>query len=148
MSADGWPLIVNAHVESGVLKMGSVNTKRIAAFLKKRRDCEVVITIERRHATRSVVQNAWYWSGVLGTLSTHTGYTVDEMHELMKAKFLPKKLALVDGNGVIQDDFIIGGSTTKLNKIEFGDYIEAIRQWAAETLDVNIPGPRPVGGDL
>ena len=41
----------------------------------------------------------------------------------------------------------VGGSTTKLNKIEFGEYLRAIQQWAAEDLDVYIPDPEDAHDD-
>lgn len=136
-----WPLILPAQLVAGRMKL---NRKRLAALLKSRRDCELTVMIEKRHATRSLAANAYYWAGVIGTLCERTGYTPDEMHEICKAKFLPKKLALANGNGVVVDEFVIGGSTTGLNKLEFGDYIRAIRQWAAESLDLVIHDPLPL----
>jgi hypothetical protein len=136
-----WPVIVPAQLVSGRVKTNSV---RLRKLLSGRRDCELTLTIEKRHATRSMAQNAWYWSGIVGAISEHTGYTPDEVHELLKAKFLPKRLAIADGNGVVVDELVIGGSTTKLNKIEFGEYIERIRHWAAETLDFVIHDPLPL----
>lgn len=136
-----WPVIVPAQLVSGRLKL---NRRRLADLLKCRRDCELSILIEKKHATRSLASNAYYWAGVVGAISDHTGYTPDEVHEILKAKFLPKKLALADGNGVVVDELVIGGSTSSLNNIEFGDYIRAIRQWAAETLDLTIHDPLPL----
>lgn len=92
--------------------------------------CEIVV--KRRRSTRSEAANNYYWGGVIEALSQHTGYTPDEMHAICKAKFLPKKLAICDGNGEIQGEYVIGGSTTKLNVLEFGDYLAAIRAWALE----------------
>jgi hypothetical protein len=39
------------------------------------------------------------------------------------------------------DEFVLGGSTRAMNKNEFYEYVEAIRRWSAETLDVVIPDP-------
>jgi hypothetical protein len=136
-----WPIILHAQLVSGRLK---VNRRKLAQLLATRRDCELAIVIEKKHATRSLAQNAWYWSGVVGAISEHTGYTPDEIHEILKAKFLPKKLALTDGNGEIVDELVIGGSTTKLNKIQFGEYIEQIRAWASDTLGLDIKDPLPL----
>ncbi len=74
-------------------------------------------------------------------LSDHTGYTVDEMHDLCKAQFLPKRLAIADGNGEVVGEFVLGGSTRRLTTSEFHDYIEQVRQWAAG-LDCDIPDPQ------
>jgi hypothetical protein len=108
------------------------------------RDGEVLITVERARATRSHAQNAWYFGCILKALSDHTGYTVDELHEYCKQRFNAKTVAFCDHDGVIKDEQTIGLSTTKLNKITFGEYCEAIRQWAAQDLDVVIPDPREV----
>lgn len=132
-------IVTTGFVKRGRLEMR--NRKAVLAQLSRMRDCEVVITIEPRKAARSQQQNRWYWGVIIDLLSEHTGFSPEEMHEVCKAQFLPKKLAVADGNGVIHGEFVIGGSTTKLNKLEFGEYCERIRQWAAEDLGVVIPDP-------
>ena len=102
---------------------------------------EVEVAVKRRRATRSLQQNAYYWGVVVELISEHTGYTPDETHDALKALFIPKRLAVQNGNGVICNEIVIGGSTRQMNKLEFGDYMESIRRWAAETLDVVIPDP-------
>lgn len=136
-----WPILVPGQLVSGRLKL---NRRRLQDLLRTRRDCEVTVLIEKRHATRSAAANSYYWAGVVGAISEHTGYTPDEVHEILKAKFLPKRVALADGNGVVVDELVIGGTTTRLNKLEFGEYIERIRQWAAESLDLVIHDPLPL----
>lgn len=128
---------------TGLVKAGRLEIRKRKQFkesLRRMRDGAVRVTVERVHATRSLQQSRYYWGVVVELLSDHTGYTPDEIHELLKAKFIPKKLAVTDGNGEIVGEFVIGGTTTKLNKIEFGEYIESIRQWAAE-IGVVIPDP-------
>lgn len=105
---------------------------RFLLAVKSWRDGEYTITIQRKHAHRSQAQNRLYWGVYVRTLSEYTGYSPDEMHEVLKAKFLPKRLAIADANGEVHDEFVIGGSTTRLDVIEFGDYLAAIHQWGAE----------------
>jgi hypothetical protein len=102
---------------------------------------EMELTLSRRRATRSVQANAYYWGVVLAALSEHTGYTVDELHDICKALFLPKRLALNNGNGEVVGEFVLGGSTRTLNTNEFYEYVERVRQWASETLDCYVPDP-------
>lgn len=139
-----------AGVNSDVVASASVTRGRLFIHNRRRFDdqirqfrdgvaVEVAVTIKR--ASRSVNQNAWYWGVIVEALSDHTGYAPDEIHELLKAKFIPKRLAIADGNGEIVDEFVMGGSTRKLNTLEFGEYCEAIRRWAAEALDINVPDP-------
>ncbi len=136
-----WPIIMPVQLVNGGLKLNRV---RLAKLLKGRRDAELVLMLERKHATRSLSQNAFYWAGVIGSISEYTGYTPEEVHEFCKAKFLPNRVTLADKNGEVVEEIVIGKSTTALNKIQFGEYIEAIRQWAAETLSLNIHDPLPL----
>lgn len=140
MSQD-WPLIMPAQLVNGRLK---VNRVRLAKLLAGRRDCELEIVIERKHATRSLSQNAFYWSAVIGAISDYTGYTAEEVHEFCKSRFLPKRIVMADKHGEVTEEIVIGTSTTKLNKVQFGEFITAIQMWAAETLDLNIPNPLPL----
>jgi len=106
-------------------------------------DGPVTLTVARPQATRSQQANAYYWAVVVQALADHTGYTPDEMHDVLKVKFLPKAVALNAANGRVVGDFVIGGSTTALLSFQFSDYIEQIRQWAFEALDCDIPPPDP-----
>ena len=65
---------------------------------------ELLLTLTRRRATRSLQANKFYWGVVLETLAHYTGYSPEEMHFICKAKFLPKKLAVCDGNGVVIEE--------------------------------------------
>lgn len=129
------------HVATGFVKDGILmvrNKARLDACVKSWRDCEVTITVEKKHATRSLEQNAAYWAAIVKPLSDHTGYQPDEIHDILKAKFLPKKLALLDRNGDVLDEYVIGGTTTTLDKIQFGEFIRDIQVWAAEKLGLDL----------
>lgn len=130
---------VTGYVRKGRLEIR--NRRGMSEQLKRMRDGEVLITIERKHATRSVQANRYYWGVVVQLLSEHTGYQPEEIHEVLKAKFIPKTLSLAKDNGEIVAELVIGGTTTSMNKLEFGDYISRIRQWAMDELDVVIPNP-------
>jgi len=129
---------------TGRVEGGKLHVRR-QAWLKDRiahmKDGEVTVTVARKHATRSGDQNAYWWGVCVHLVSEHTGYDPDEVHQLAKQMFLPKALAVPNGNGEIVGEYVIGGTTTTLTKIEFGEFVERFRRWAAETLDVNIPDP-------
>lgn len=131
-------------VAIGLIKKGRLdirNRKDFTQRIRQMRDGSVTITVERTHATRSLQQSRYYWGVIVDLLSQHTGYTPDEIHEILKAKFIPKHLAVADENGVIKGEFVIGGTTTTLDKLEFAEFTESIRRWAAEDLGVVIPDP-------
>lgn len=100
---------------------------------------ELELELTRLRATRSQQQNAGYWGVIVQALSEHTGYTPEEVHDILKAKFLPKRLAILKGNGDVVDEFVMGGSTRGLSTVEFGEYMEQIKMWAASELEVYIP---------
>ena len=101
----------------------------------------VLFLLYRYLIDRLGIERLGIWGVVLAMLSEHTGYTVDELHAWAKAKFLPKQMAIAGANGEIVDEYVVGGSTTKLNKLQFSEYVEQIRRFAAEHLDVVIPDP-------
>lgn len=132
------------HVASAYVRKGKLHIRSRRAFdaiVSKWRDGEYTITVERSHATRSIQQNRLYWGVYVKALADHTGYTPFEVHEILKAKFMPKHLALQNVNGDLVGEFVVGGTTRTLNKVEFGDYLREIHRWAGETLGVVIPEP-------
>lgn len=106
---------------------------------------QVEIEITRLRATRSGQANRYYWGVVIKALHDLTGYTDAELHDLMKAKFLPKELAFTDGNGDVVEAFVLGGSTRGLNTQEFSEYVNRIRDWAADKLGLYIPEANEAG---
>ena len=137
-------MAIEEYIASGFVKDGKLLVRNKTGYeraLAMMRDGEVLVTIARRRATRSQAQNRYWWGVCIELVSEHTGYTPDEVHELAKQMFLPKKLAVTDGNGEIKGEFVIGGTTTRLNKLEFGEFVARFQQWAAETLGVVIPDP-------
>ena len=114
-------------------------------------DGEVTVTIAKRRATRSLAQNAFYWSVVLKALADHTGYTVDEMHELCKQRFNAATLVLTDPDGVVVDEIRVAQSTTGLTGLEFSEFLDQVRVWAETELGVLLPlaeSPIPVPADV
>lgn len=128
-------------VTGGFVNRGRLKVRVTPDFtraLQSFHDGPVTVRIERKRATRSTQANRLYWGVYVATLSEYTGFTPDEMHEVLKAKFLPKRLAVCDGNGEVVDEYVLGGSTTKLDVVEFGDYLAAIQAWAQD-LGIEIP---------
>lgn len=90
------------------------------------------VTTELYKKKRSVDQNALYWLWV-AELSNETGYTKDEMHDILRFKCNLVKNIEIDNTEIMQLK-----STTKLNVSEFIDYLVAIENFAA-SIDVALP---------
>lgn len=135
-----WPIILPGRLDKGVLRL---SRKKLDRLLKGKRDTPVTVTIERQHGHRSLQANRYYFGVCLKLISEYSGYDVNEAHEAMKALFLPKALAFCNGNGIVVDEIVIGGSTRQMNTNDFHDFIERVRRFAAEDLGLNIPDPDP-----
>lgn len=99
----------------------------------------ILVKFERRGAKRSLPQNRYYHGIVVQSVMLglrEIGYSLshDETHYFLKQKFNPVQVPNKDGLAIE-----LPGTTTELNKIEFGEYIERIAQWAAEYLSIEIP---------
>lgn len=137
-------LYYTGRVENGVLK---INGRRgfdqdLLAMEGKR----VQIELKPYHATRSKEQNGYYFGCVIPYvmdalneigIARHK-LSTESVHELLKGRFLKTDLATDEWNGEFLTEI---GSTTDLNKLEFAEYIEEIRRWAAEYLSIDIPDP-------
>lgn len=79
-------------------------------------------------------QNGYYWAVVLADIAAHTGHTPQEMHEEMKVLHNPIP-------SQFNPEITKGGSTENMKSLEFEEYLEKIRVWAVQELDLVIPLP-------
>lgn len=107
---------------------------------------------------RSNKQNNYYWGTLIymihqdlvakgwrandiDTFDYDGNLTRHHVHMYMRRKFLLFDHVDAETGEV---DGITMRSTSSLSKKEFMDYIEAVRQWAVELLDINIPDPNEI----
>lgn len=89
---------------------------------------------------RSGNQNRYYFGVMVDLISEYTGFTRNELHEVLKHKFLRKTLWIPKKDGV-KEQSIITYSTTDLTTKQFEDYLSEIRQWASSDLGLFLPEP-------
>jgi hypothetical protein len=111
--------------------------KKIKDYVKGKDDF-FVIEIHKSKKIRSLPQNKYYWGVVVKILGSHIGYTSDEMHQILASKFLSYRKM----NG----EFV--KSTTKLNTLEFENYLDNCRQWASGEMQVHIPLPNEITEEM
>lgn len=119
------------------------DAKRIGEVIRKFDGKRVVVSIEEVKKTRSSQSNRYYW-GVCVKLITDAfrdaGNMVnsDDTHDFLKAHVGKLSQVFVTAEGEVLRG---PGSTAKLTTAEFSNYIEAVRAWAADMLDLKIPSP-------
>lgn len=83
------------------------------------------VNIYPRKNKRTLEQNSRYHK-LVTELGKHLGYEHDEMHDLIRFKFLRNRVE-IDG-----ESLPLLKSTTKLTTKEMGELMEAIERWAAQ----------------
>jgi len=114
-------------------KLSLNNERRFNDSLIEFEGKEVEIRIRVRSNNRSKEQNSLYWKWV-DILSKEIGFTKDEMHELIKYKFLKRNI--VDDKGV---ESVVLKSTTTLTVKEFTLLMNDLLYWSSDTLNINLP---------
>ena len=94
---------------------------------------EIEIRIKVRTNNRTTEQNSLYWKWI-NIMSEETGFTKEEMHELIKYKFL--KRTSINNNGVEEVKL---KSTTSLTVKEFTKLMDDVLYWSNNTLNINLP---------
>ena len=124
--------IWQGKVEHGALKLD--NRREFTMFLCSLEGKAVDVTVEKHKTTRSTQQNAYLNGVVYKLIGDELGYSRDQVHDLMRYKFLKLEDGRTPGMFTIM-------STAKLTKDEFSTYIEEIKVWASEFLSIYIPSP-------
>jgi hypothetical protein len=110
--------------------------------MSREKDLAVTIEVKPKRRFRSDVQNAYYWGVVVMMIVERLrelGHDVDRdlTHEFLKGRFLYSELTDANTGEVMK----IPRKTSELATGEFMDYLEHVKQFAAETLDLYIPDP-------
>jgi hypothetical protein len=92
--------------------------------------------------SRSNPQNRYYWGCVVQILSDETGYTKDEVHDIIKRKFLTEKRLYQGGKPNFKlQELEFSKSTTELDTKEWENLMSQIREWASMELGIYIQNP-------
>lgn len=88
---------------------------------------------------RTLAQNSYYWL-YLTIIARETGNDAEDLHEFFRSKLLPRKMVKIKGNNGVYE-FEKLKSTTKLSKLDFGEYLDKI----CAATEVPLPDPEEAG---
>jgi hypothetical protein len=104
----------------------------------------IELSLKVWHKKRTNPQNSYYWGVVIELIKNYINdlgndFDSDTIHELLRSLFLKttKEIVNKESGEVKSIDFI--QSTTKLSTIEFENYLESCKRYAAEQFDLIIP---------
>ena len=100
---------------------------------------DYIVSVKKQRNTRSNMQNSYYWKCIVQGLAEELGYFPDEMHDVLRAKFLSEyEMISINDNQIVLNKI---GSTTALNTKAFEVYTEQIRVWAITDLGIRLMLP-------
>lgn len=124
-------LLINFDKEDDKRKLFSILKNLKGSF---------AIQVKKHRENRSLAFNRYYWSVVIPYIAMETGYTKEEMHDVLRRMFLSYEKK----NEITQSVDVFLLSTAKLDNVEFNEYIEKIRSFALEQLNIYIPLPNEI----
>ena len=137
-------IVIPVDIVHGKLHIGRSHRTALQEAVLVWPDGPATLTLERRPPHAAGMRMPTTGASVKG-LADYTGSTPDDMHDVLKIVFAEGR---GDQNrvGEVVAEFVNGGSTRELTVTEFYDYVERIRQWAFEKLDVDLPPGIPAAG--
>lgn len=88
------------------------------------------IEVKEWRGKRTNAQNRLLWA-IYTAIANATGHTPEEVHDAMKAKFLPPRVISLGG-----EEVTIPPTTTATDVPEFSEYVERVQSFAATELGV------------
>jgi len=116
--------------------------QRFDDWCRQNRGKDVAVRFERKRSRRSDPQNRYYFGIVIKEIGIrlrdlgHQWIEDEDVHEMMKQKFNFERI--VSDHGEALD---LPKSTASMTTTQFSEYIERVRQWAADFLEIYIPDP-------
>ncbi len=141
-----------ASVDHGKLVLSTQAKSTLRHALHGAKDgTPILVTIEKQRAHRSLDANAFWWSCCITKPLVYLrergfleGWEPQQLHDYAKAMCLSKEDAAKGKNGrLMGDGYVIGGSTARLNTLQFYEFIERWRVHVAETFQYEIEEADP-----
>lgn len=110
---------------------GPVELQRVADVIRglsPEKPWRITLTMHRKK--RSSEQNRLYFA-VLSEMANECGHSVEELHEFMKLKFLPRQIVAVG-----DEEMPIAASSSKLDTAAFSAFVEQVMAFASSELGV------------
>lgn len=115
----------------------NIDKQRLYDHLKFKE--EYAIEVKDLKDNRTSNQNNYYWKCIVQVLGDELGYFSDEIHDILKSKFLSEYTILETQDHKTGVLAITG--TSRLNTKEFEIYTEKVRIWALIELGIKLQLP-------
>jgi len=91
---------------------------------------KVILRIQAWTERRSLVANNFYWIAIVTPIAEYTGYTKDEVHALLKAKFANEIMYVVNEKTGEVEETQVSVQTRSMDKDTFRAYVDTCKLYA------------------
>lgn len=122
---------------------GKFTLKPVENFISSALDGSYIVSISKLRRGRSLNQNEWLWGCVYpillsGLLDAGWEFTsTEQVHEFFKKRIAHDKVVNYFTGEIVE----LPRSTAKMDTQQFSAYVDALRTYASEYLNVTIPEP-------
>lgn len=122
---------------------GYFNLQNLYLFFRAMPDGSYMLSITKQKRGRTLNQNEWLWGCVYpilldGLLDAGWEFTsVEQVHEFFKKLMAQDRVVNYDTGEIVE----IPKSTATMDTQQFSTYIDKLREYAEEFLNVTIPDP-------
>lgn len=122
---------------------GYFNLRTIEEFFRSASNGSYMLNVTRQRRGRTLNQNDWLWGCVYpilldGLLEAGWEFTsVEQVHEFFKRQMANDRVVNYHTGEIVE----IPRSTATMDTQQFSMYVEKLREYAEEFLDVTIPPP-------
>lgn len=122
---------------------GYFNLRTINEFFRTASNGSYMLTITKQRRGRTLNQNDWLWGCVYpilldGLLDAGWEFTsVEQVHEFFKKLMAQDRVVNYETGEIVE----IPKSTATMDTQQFSTYIDKLREYAEEFLNVTIPSP-------
>lgn len=122
---------------------GYFNLQNLYSFFRATPDGSYMLSITKQRKGRTLNQNEWLWGCVYPILLDallDTGWeftSVEQVHEFFKKLMAQDRVVNYETGEIVE----IPKSTATMDTQQFSTYIDKLREYAEEFLNVTIPSP-------
>lgn len=122
---------------------GYFNLKNLYSFFRATPDGSYMLSITKQRKGRTLNQNEWLWGCVYPILLDallDAGWeftSVEQVHEFFKKLMAQDRVVNYETGEIVE----IPKSTATMDTQQFSTYIDKLREYAEEFLNVTIPSP-------
>jgi hypothetical protein len=128
------PKTVKITKQSGEIINREYALRQLDTVLGTIRNGDYVIKIEKREKKRTLPSNRLFWLW-MACLEKETGTAKEDCHDYYCNKFLSRR-AVINGS-----EKTVTGGTSKLNTVQFSDFLNRIQADAASEFGITLPSP-------